>query len=88
MSFAGAVQNAEDLYHYVQLRARGNMVEQDLPRLGKITFSGTPLHLSASPTTPHKRAPILGEHNDYVYGQLLGLSKEEIEALVESEVIF
>ena len=27
------------------------------------------------------RAPDLGEHNRYVYGELLGMSDEEIEAL-------
>jgi crotonobetainyl-CoA:carnitine CoA-transferase CaiB-like acyl-CoA transferase len=27
------------------------------------------------------RAPLLGEHNGYVLGELLGLSKEEIAAL-------
>jgi crotonobetainyl-CoA:carnitine CoA-transferase CaiB-like acyl-CoA transferase len=30
----------------------------------------------------------LGEHNNYVFGELLGLSEDEIEALVERKVIY
>jgi crotonobetainyl-CoA:carnitine CoA-transferase CaiB-like acyl-CoA transferase len=30
-------------------------------------------------------APCLGEHNDYVLGNLLGLSKEEIAQLKENK---
>lgn len=85
---AGAVQNGEDLYYDLQLRARGFMIEQDLPRLGSITFAGIPLRLSAGQAAYSQRAPVLGEHNDYVYRQLLGLSGEEIRALIEDEVIF
>ena len=85
---AGAVQNGEDLYYDLQLRARGFMIEQDLPRLGSITFAGIPLRLSAGQAAYSQRAPVLGEHNDYVYRQLLGLRREEIGKLAEAEVIF
>ena len=64
------------------------MVEQDLPRLGKVMFPGMPLRLSATPIGPPQRAPILGEHNDYVFGELLHMTKEEIAELVEDKVIF
>ena len=32
-------------------------------------------------------APLLGEHNQYVFCNLLGLSEEEVNGLVESGVI-
>jgi benzylsuccinate CoA-transferase BbsF subunit len=35
-----------------------------------------------------KRAPMFGEHNDLVYGGLLGLSKAEIDAYIEEQVIY
>ncbi|MEE8413172.1 MAG: CoA transferase [Dehalococcoidales bacterium] len=85
---AGAVQNSEDLYFDLQLRARGHMLELDTGPHGTITFDGPPLHLSSGQKTGSDGAPILGEHNDYVYKQLLGLSPEEIERLTENQVIF
>jgi crotonobetainyl-CoA:carnitine CoA-transferase CaiB-like acyl-CoA transferase len=33
-------------------------------------------------------APLLGQHNDYVLGDVLGLGEDEIARLVESEVVF
>jgi benzylsuccinate CoA-transferase BbsF subunit len=85
---AGAVQTAEDLYYDLQLRERGYMIEQDLPRLGNITFAGVPLRLSAGQAPYSRQASVLGEHNDYVYRQLLELSQEEIRRLEDTEVIF
>lgn len=85
---AGAVQNSEDIYFDLQLRDRGHMLELNLGRQGYVTFDGPPLHLSAGQKTEAKAAPILGEHNDYVYRQLLGLSQAEIDKLTEANVIF
>ncbi len=36
----------------------------------------------------HRGTPKLGEHEDYVYGDLLGLSRSERQALEDSEVIY
>jgi crotonobetainyl-CoA:carnitine CoA-transferase CaiB-like acyl-CoA transferase len=36
---------------------------------------------------PSCRAPTLAEHNQYVYGELLGMSEEEIDGLRERGVI-
>jgi len=32
-------------------------------------------------------APLLGQHNEYVFGELLGLTSSEIGALVDEKVI-
>jgi crotonobetainyl-CoA:carnitine CoA-transferase CaiB-like acyl-CoA transferase len=32
-------------------------------------------------------APCLGQHNEHVYGEILGLSKQEIATLAEDGVI-
>lgn len=85
---AGAVQNGQDLYYDIQLRDRGFMIEQDLPRLGSLTFTKAPLKLATGEAAYPPRAPLLGEHNDYVYRELLGLQPEEIKRLEETEVIF
>ncbi len=32
-------------------------------------------------------APLLGDHNDYVFGELLGVSKEEIQSLANDQIV-
>jgi benzylsuccinate CoA-transferase BbsF subunit len=84
---AGIVSNAKDQaidpqiahYHYFET------VEH--PTIGKIPFyHGPPFRLSE---TPYElgRATLIGEHNDYVYTQLLGLSDDEFATLVAEGVI-
>jgi crotonobetainyl-CoA:carnitine CoA-transferase CaiB-like acyl-CoA transferase len=85
---AGAVQNGEDLYYDLQLRERGYMTTQDIPRMGSVTFSGTPFRLSEGQIPHPLKSPVLGEHNEYVFRQLLGLGQKEISDLTESKVIY
>lgn len=47
-----------------------------------------PWRLSATPQQVVRDAPCLGEHNQYVYGELLGMSDKEIQELTEEEVIY
>jgi hypothetical protein len=35
-----------------------------------------------------QRAPLFGEHSEYVFGEILGLSRKEMEKLMEEEVIY
>jgi benzylsuccinate CoA-transferase BbsF subunit len=85
---AGAVQNQEDLYYDIQLRERGSVFKQDFPRIGKQDLATLPMHLSEGQRDPSGRTPSLGEHNDYVFKELLGLSRPEISHLEELKVIF
>lgn len=75
---AGALQDASDLAQDPQLEARGFWVEADHPLLGKTTFDGSPIKLPQTPAQFHRAAPLLGQDNEYVYRELLGMSKEEI----------
>jgi crotonobetainyl-CoA:carnitine CoA-transferase CaiB-like acyl-CoA transferase len=85
---AGAVQNNEDVYRDLQLRNTGFMLEQNLPRLGKIEVSGIPVHLMEGQQAPLKTTSVLGAHNDYVFRQLLNLAPEEIWRLEQEKVIY
>jgi crotonobetainyl-CoA:carnitine CoA-transferase CaiB-like acyl-CoA transferase len=53
-----------------------------------IPIVGAPWRMSATPTSIARAAPLLGEHNDYVLGKLLGLSAEERQRLVEQKIIY
>lgn len=49
---------------------------------------GAPWRMSATPAALTRAAPILGEHNDYVLGELLGLSASERQRLAAEKVIY
>jgi crotonobetainyl-CoA:carnitine CoA-transferase CaiB-like acyl-CoA transferase len=49
---------------------------------------GIPWRLSGTPGRISRPAPLLGEHNQYVFGELLGLPEAEIRRLVEAEAIY
>ena len=56
-------------------------------RTGRRPIVGAPWHFSKTPFDIEKGAPNLGEHNAYVYGEILGYSAEEIETLIREKVI-
>jgi crotonobetainyl-CoA:carnitine CoA-transferase CaiB-like acyl-CoA transferase len=45
------------------------------------------MRLSESPVNIGRPAPLLGEHNDYILGELLGMSPEEIQSLADDQII-
>jgi crotonobetainyl-CoA:carnitine CoA-transferase CaiB-like acyl-CoA transferase len=55
--------------------------------MGEVRVDGLGVHLSRSDWSIERGAPCLGEHNEAVFGELLGLSAEEIEELRETGVI-
>ncbi len=55
--------------------------------MGEVRVDGIPVHLSETDWSITRAAPRLGEHNDYVFGEILGLSTGEIEGLRAEGVI-
>ena len=53
---------------------------------GEVTIPAWPVKMSDS-TVPLASAPLLGQDNPAVYGDLLGCTPEQIEALRAEEVI-
>jgi len=82
---AGVVQSGQDLDSDPQLKHRHFYWEFDHPEIGSFTYSGMPSRLSKTPYEM-RRAPMLGEHNEYVYTQLLGMSDEEFVELMADGV--
>jgi benzylsuccinate CoA-transferase BbsF subunit len=84
---AGVVQNAEDLMECdPQLEHRHFFWELEHPEIGKYHAAGSPFILSKSPYEL-RPAPLLGEHNEYVLKEILGMSDEEIAELVIEGVL-
>ena len=59
----------------------------DHPEIGEFEYEGYPVKLSRTPAFVRGRGPLLREHNRYVYGELLGLSDEEMKSLENEKVI-
>lgn len=86
---AGAVQNAEDLLlHDPHLKTRGFFEEVEHPVIGKYPFAGLPFKLSETQGRVRRHAPLLGEHNDYVFKTLLHMEKDEFDRLKNDKVIY
>ena len=79
---AGAVQDARELAKDPQLKERGFFVELD-----KAISDGVPVRLSRTPARYRRVAPTLGQDNDYVYGELLGMSEGELVGLRQEGIV-
>jgi len=69
------------------LLARGMILQKTQPPIGEMKIPGIPFHLSATPPSIDQPAPSLGEHNQHVFSQLLGLSQEDCQKLSQNGVI-
>lgn len=57
------------------------------PVIGDMRVNGNPVKLLDMMPEVVTCAPALGQHNEEIYGQLLGLDKEQLETLAEDHVI-
>jgi benzylsuccinate CoA-transferase BbsF subunit len=67
---------------------RGLFVKVGHPKSGTETFYGIPLKLSDTPGAVRSSGPMLGQHNEYVFKGLMGLSDDEFNRLREEKVIY
>ena len=81
------VQRIDEVLADPQIQARGMMIEQDHPALGKIRLPNLPFHFSGCDTTVQQVAPELGEHNAEIAASL-GLPQDEIESMQRDGVLF
>jgi benzylsuccinate CoA-transferase BbsF subunit len=84
---AGILRSAADLVSEdPQLRSRGFWQTVDHPDVGKYIAWRMPFILSKSECEV-RRAPLLGEHNEYVCKEILGMNDEEIAELIVEGVL-
>lgn len=84
---AGTVSNFEDLNADPQLAHRGHFRAVEHPVIGRHLAEMTAMRFSQTPADIRMPAPCLGEHSEYVYRELLGMSADEYAAL-EKEGVF
>ncbi len=78
----------EEIFSDPHFKARGLATEVNHSAMGKQVVLGPPWKLSETPAKVTGPSPLIGEHNEYVFGELLGMSSKEIARLVDEEVIY
>lgn len=78
----------KDLYEDSHLAERGAFQTVEHPKLGKTSVLSPPWKFSETPARIVRHGPLLGEHVNYVFGDVLGVSSSEIERLVSDKVIY
>jgi formyl-CoA transferase len=82
----GAVLDSGDVLANEHLKARGMITTIEHPTRGTFTMPGCAVQLSDSPVEV-RPAPLLGQHNSEVLGQLLGLTNADLAGLKEEGVV-
>lgn len=78
---AGPVEPPDDAYSDPQMKDRGFFEEVTHSECGTHRYPGLPYRMSKTPNRIRRPAPCLGEHNEYVYKDVLGVSHEEYAEL-------
>ena len=83
---AGGSLDIEELINDPHIKKRGIFVEQNHPVAGETIVYRAPWTSALTQVNPP--APCLGEHNDYVFKTLLGISDKEVAELIDNKVIY
>ena len=81
------INTAGEFIEMNQTKARGLFVEMDHPVVGKYKQFGAVPRLMETPGGIYRPAPLLGEHNEEIYIDELGMSSDDLVALRAEGVI-
>lgn len=81
------VRSVKSLIDDEQLAFRQFWQEIDHPMAGKVKYPGLPFKSSASSGKFERPAPLLGEHNEKVFCEILGYSRQDLVKMRQAGVI-
>jgi crotonobetainyl-CoA:carnitine CoA-transferase CaiB-like acyl-CoA transferase len=81
------IYSIQDAFEDPQYQARATLQQVDDPVIGPVMMPSPVPRLSLTPTAVQRPAPAVGEHNEEIYGGLLGVSAEDLEGLRAEGVI-
>jgi crotonobetainyl-CoA:carnitine CoA-transferase CaiB-like acyl-CoA transferase len=84
---AGPVLDQRDAYHDAHLQCRGFFELVSHREAGTHLYPGMLFNMNKTPLNIRKPAPCLGEHNDYVFKEVIGMSDGEIAELEKEQII-
>jgi len=81
------VQRSSDLLQDPQLAHRNLYHYLDHPEMGNIPYTGHQFCIQGYDSGPRSPAPLLGQHNEFVLKELLGMTDEDmIEAVIAGAI--
>jgi crotonobetainyl-CoA:carnitine CoA-transferase CaiB-like acyl-CoA transferase len=83
----GVAYSVADIFADPHVAARGAIEVVDDPTIGPVRMQGVYPRFSRTPGAVERGAPRLGADNDAVYGELLGIGRDERDALAAEGVI-
>jgi len=78
--------DVEELVNDPHVKDRGIFIEQNHPAAGKTIVYRSPWKSALTAKNPP--APCLGENNDYIFKELLGIGDAEVAKMIENKVIY
>jgi formyl-CoA transferase len=84
---AGRIFRAKDMFADPHFRAREAIVTVPHPDFGDLPMQNAVPRLSETPGSVRSAGPALGQHNDEIYGGLIGLGETELARLRTSKII-
>ena len=85
---AGPVMDVMALMVDPHFRERGNVIEMEHTEVGPREVAGLSVRFGDIPRPAYYTAPLLGQHNDEVFGGLLGHAASRVSTLRESRAIY
>ena len=83
----GKIYRAPEMLEDPQFQARKSIVRVDHPEFGNVAMQNVAPKLSETQGAVRHPGPALGEHNDYVWGKVVGKSVDEMANLKDRGVI-
>lgn len=84
---AGVVQRSSDLLRDPQLAHRRFFRYMDHPEMGNVPYSGHQFRIRGYDSGPRFPAPLLGQHNELVLRDILGMTDDEITEVLAAGAI-
>jgi formyl-CoA transferase len=81
------VQTIDQVFRAPQVLHRDMLLEIDHPTAGKVRMAGIPVKFSETPASVRNPPPLLGEHNEEVLKNWLGMSAAAIDELKREKII-
>ena len=84
---AAPVMSVADLFRDPHIAERENLLSMEDEEFGSVKVVSPMPRMSATPGKVRSLGPCLGQHNEEIFGSLLGLNAEAIESLAAKGVV-